>query len=41
KVIDAILTAASTGTIGDGKIFVTTLADGIRIRTRESGDIAL
>src|SRR6476660_7514117 len=41
KAIDAILTAASTGKIGDGKIFVTTLADGIRIRTRESGDSAL
>ncbi|MCE9546756.1 MAG: P-II family nitrogen regulator [Planctomycetia bacterium] len=41
KVIDAILSAASTGKIGDGKIFVTALADGIRIRTRETGDSAL
>jgi nitrogen regulatory protein P-II 1 len=41
KVIDAILTAASTGQIGDGKIFVTNLADTIRIRTRETGETAL
>jgi len=41
KVIEAILNSAATGKVGDGKIFVTNLADTIRIRTRESGDSAL
>jgi nitrogen regulatory protein P-II 1 len=41
KVIDAMLSAAATGKIGDGKIFVSDLANVIRIRTRESGDSAL
>jgi nitrogen regulatory protein P-II 1 len=41
KVVDAILKAAGTGKIGDGKIFVTNLADVIRIRTRETGEAAL
>lgn len=40
-VIDTILQTAQTGKIGDGKIFVTDLADIIRIRTRESGESAL
>ncbi|TWT43420.1 P-II family nitrogen regulator [Botrimarina hoheduenensis] len=35
--IDAIIKAAQTGQIGDGKIFVTDLADAIRIRTAETG----
>jgi nitrogen regulatory protein P-II 1 len=38
---DAIMTAARTGQIGDGKIFVTNLADVIRIRTGESGEEAI
>jgi len=40
-VIDTILQAAQTGKIGDGKIFVTDLAEVIRIRTRETGESAL
>lgn len=38
---DAIMNAARTGQIGDGKIFVTNLTDVIRIRTGESGDEAI
>ena len=41
KVIDAISTAANTGKIGDGKIFVSTLEQTIRIRTGETGPEAL
>ncbi|WP_396588148.1 P-II family nitrogen regulator [Bermanella sp. R86510] len=37
KVIEAISEAANTGKIGDGKIFVTTLEQIIRIRTGETG----
>ena len=37
----AIINAAKTGKIGDGKIFVTDLADAIRIRTGESGEEAI
>jgi nitrogen regulatory protein P-II 2 len=40
-VIDAITRAAKTGKIGDGKIFVTTIEQAIRIRTGESGPEAL
>ncbi len=40
-VIDAICNAASTGKIGDGKIFVAPLEQSIRIRTRETGEEAL
>ncbi len=39
--IDAILSAAATGEIGDGKIFVSDIADAFRIRTGEEGDKAL
>ncbi|MGH8501191.1 MAG: P-II family nitrogen regulator [Gammaproteobacteria bacterium] len=39
--IDAITKAASTGKIGDGKIFVSTLEQAIRIRTGEVGADAL
>jgi nitrogen regulatory protein P-II 2 len=39
--IEAITTGARTGQIGDGKIFVLDLADCIRIRTGESGGIAI
>jgi nitrogen regulatory protein P-II 1 len=39
--IDAITRAAKTGQVGDGKIFVTDLADVVRIRTGESGDQAI
>ena len=41
KVIDAIVGAANTGKIGDGKIFVVPLEDVVRIRTDERGDAAL
>lgn len=40
-VIEAILKSAHTGRIGDGKIFVQTLDEVIRIRTGESGRSAL
>ncbi|MBN2647436.1 MAG: P-II family nitrogen regulator [Thiotrichales bacterium] len=41
NVIEAVTAAAKTGKIGDGKIFVMPLEQAIRIRTEESGDIAL
>lgn len=41
KVIDAILNAAKTGQVGDGKIFIYNVEDAIRIRTEESGKAAL
>ena len=41
KAIDAITTAANTGKIGDGKIFVSTLEQVIRIRTGETGEDAI
>ena len=40
-VVDAITSAASTGKIGDGKIFVMSLENAIRIRTGEHGDAAI
>ena len=39
--IEAICNAASTGKIGDGKIFVTPLEQSVRIRTGETGEEAL
>lgn len=39
--IDTILRSAQTGQIGDGKIFVSDLAETIRIRTGETGGEAL
>lgn len=39
--INAIIKSARTGQIGDGKIFITTIEDAIRIRTEESGKNAL
>ncbi len=41
QIIEAITTAASTGKIGDGKIFVTSLEQVIRIRTGETGAEAI
>jgi nitrogen regulatory protein P-II 1 len=41
KTVNAILSAAQTGEIGDGRIFVIPIEDAIRIRTGERGDIAL
>lgn len=40
-VVDAIEKSARTGRIGDGKIFIVTLDDAIRIRTGERGEAAL
>ena len=40
-VVDAIARAANTQKIGDGKIFVISVQDAIRIRTGERGDAAL
>ena len=40
-VIEAISSAANTGKIGDGKIFVSSLEQVIRIRTGETGDEAI
>jgi nitrogen regulatory protein PII len=39
--VEAILRAAKTGEIGDGKIFVSNLESAIRIRTGEKGDQAI
>ena len=39
--VQAIIKAAQTGEIGDGRIFVIPIEDAIRIRTGERGDIAL
>jgi len=41
KTINALLKAASTGEVGDGKIFVSTIDESIRIRTGERGDESL
>ena len=41
EAIDAIIDAAKTDKIGDGKIFVSSIEQAIRIRTRESGSEAL
>ena len=39
--VEAILKSAKTGKIGDGKIFIMTLDDVVRIRTGEHGDKAI
>ena len=41
KVVEAIETAARTGRIGDGKIFISDIAEAVRIRTGERGSEAL
>src|SRR5207244_11713235 len=41
KVIETIIRTAKTGSIGDGKIFVSNLEEAVRIRTGETGDRAL
>jgi nitrogen regulatory protein P-II 2 len=41
KVVEAVTKAANTGKIGDGKIFITTLEEVIRIRTGETGSDAV
>ena len=39
--ISAIVKAAKTGKIGDGKVFVSTVEEAIRVRTEEKGDAAI
>jgi nitrogen regulatory protein P-II 1 len=41
KTVEAIVKAAKTGKIGDGKVFVVALEEAIRIRTDERGDAAI
>ena len=41
KAVKTIMNKAKTGSIGDGKIFVTNLSEAVRIRTGETGDAAL
>lgn len=41
EIVTAITAAARTGTIGDGKIFVTSVDEAVRIRTGETGNQAL
>jgi nitrogen regulatory protein P-II 1 len=41
KTVEAIKSAAKTGKIGDGKIFVIPIEEAVRIRTDESGDGAI
>jgi len=40
-IVEAIIINAQTGKPGDGKIFISSISDAIRIRTRERGDIIL
>lgn len=39
--VSAIIRTSKSGEIGDGKIFISTIEDAIRIRTEESGETAL
>ncbi|ODT85843.1 P-II family nitrogen regulator [Phenylobacterium sp. SCN 70-31] len=41
RALEAIATAARTGRIGDGKIFVSDVLDVVRIRTGETGSVAV
>ncbi|GAB4237471.1 MAG: P-II family nitrogen regulator [Methyloligellaceae bacterium] len=41
KAVDAILNSAKTGRIGDGKIFISSVEEAIRIRTGETGADAI
>ena len=41
RAVNAIIGAARTGTIGDGKIFISRIDEAIRIRNDERGEIAL
>jgi nitrogen regulatory protein P-II 1 len=41
KAVDAVLKTAATGKFGDGKVFVSSLTDVVRIRTGERGEAAL
>jgi nitrogen regulatory protein P-II 1 len=41
KAVEAIVSSAKTGKIGDGKVFILPIEDAIRIRTEERGDTAI
>ncbi len=41
EVLQAAVTAARTGQVGDGKVFVTEVVDAVRVRTGERGDAAV
>lgn len=41
QVVETIAKVATTGKIGDGKIFVSQIEEAVRIRTGESGDVAV
>ena len=41
QAIDAIVEAAKTGQVGDGKVFVVPVNEAVRVRTGETGDSAL
>ena len=41
KITKAIIDNAKTGEVGDGKIFISTVENAIRIRTEEKGEVAL
>jgi nitrogen regulatory protein PII len=41
EVVQVIQKKANTGRIGDGKIFISNIDDAVRIRTGETGDLAL
>jgi nitrogen regulatory protein P-II 1 len=41
KVVGAIVNAARTGQVGDGKIFISALLDVVRVRTGETGSAAI
>jgi nitrogen regulatory protein P-II 1 len=41
KLIDAIVTTAFTGNVGDGKIFVSDVKDAVRVRTKDRGETAV
>jgi nitrogen regulatory protein P-II 1 len=41
QAVQAIIKAAKTGKIGDGKVFISTIDDAYRIRTEEQGDSAV
>jgi nitrogen regulatory protein P-II 1 len=41
KLVDAISEVCRSGSVGDGKVFVTTVDDAVRLRTGETGDAAV
>ncbi|REE80523.1 nitrogen regulatory protein P-II family [Lutibacter oceani] len=41
RTVDAILKSAATGTVGDGKLFISTIDEVYRIRTKEKGTDAV